>query len=203
MKLENTKLGIIALMLAMLTVFGVTPVSGAFEVNDEMDVFELATAYHESVNELFNAKAKKLITEDETANKESLDEEECLKTDNNVSTFCVAVQAIDLYEQYKDELYKRWDPTQKDIENSESLTDALSNTSSKRDFIKEQVAKSKVALDMTLSAYNELRWSFELHKQYKQVIKDLLKYRDKLADVRQYVEQYPARFADATTPYCQ
>lgn len=190
-------------MLAMLTVFGVTPVSGAFEVNDEMDVFELATAYHESVNELFNAKAKKLITEDETANKESLDEEECLKTDNNVSTFCVAVQAIDLYEQYKDELYKRWDPTQKDIENSESLTDALSNTSSKRDFIKEQVAKSKVALDMTLSAYNELRWSFELHKQYKQVIKDLLKYRDKLADVRQYVEQYPARFADATTPYCQ
>lgn len=184
----------------------------------ETTVYEDAEIYHKQMNELFNGKAKLLTSGDLPAEsyevpKEALQDcatdeeckkavEKCREAANNVTTFCLAAEASDLYVEFRKNLISKWGKIE-NPEGSETLTGLFDEMSAKQGFIEEQIMRSKAALDMALNAYNELRWAYALHKEYKQVIKDLLKYRDGIADVRKYVEQYPDRFIDASTPYCK
>ena len=127
--------------------------------------------------------------------------DQCILKTNNITTFCVAIESSHLYIKYKDALMLKWNYV--DFDEDLTLAEMLRETRGKRDFIAGDIDLSKKTLDSTLNAFNELRWSFAIHKQYKQIIKDLLKYRDKIADVRKYVEQYPDRFYNASTPYCE
>lgn len=68
--------------------------------------------------------------------------------------------------------------------------------------ITREKTAAKEALDQTLSAYNELRVAWPMHKQYVKIYADLLKYRDKLVEVRHQVESFPSKFIDATTTKC-
>lgn len=68
--------------------------------------------------------------------------------------------------------------------------------------IDHELESAKRALDQTLTAYNELRMSWPMHKKYKEIYDQLGKYRDKLVDVRHQVEGFPAKFFDVTTTKC-
>jgi hypothetical protein len=213
---------------------------------DDMDVEEISEIYHEHMNNLFNKKAKLLVTgkeeeidatvpdDGEKAGKikycksrpshedcsnissdinhceSNPNDKECLQTheqcallDKNVTTFCLAMESSTLYIKFKDALLAKWDDIPIEEDADMDLTDAFKAMQMQRTFINSEIDVSKKTLDSALAAYNELRWSFALHKEYKKIIKDLLKYRDKLADVRKYVEQYPDKFHDASTPYCK
>ncbi len=74
--------------------------------------------------------------------------------------------------------------------------------SSRLEAITREKAAAKEALDQTLSAYNELRVAWPMHKKYQEIYVSLLKYRDKLIEVRNYVENFPSKFIDATTTKC-
>lgn len=64
------------------------------------------------------------------------------------------------------------------------------------------VADAKAALDQTLSAYDQMKLAWSMHVRYMKIYEDLLKYRDKLVDMRHYVESFPAKFIDASTTQC-
>lgn len=68
--------------------------------------------------------------------------------------------------------------------------------------ITREKSSAKRALDQTLSAYNELKTALPMHKRYQEIYKQLVKFRNKMAEIRQQVEQLPGKFIDATTTKC-
>lgn len=146
----------------------------------------------------------------------------------NYSTFCVALtllkDPIIGHMSYRNALNCRkimlFD-TRNEVEDFKSYSDALVlgeenekdvaqvyqsqiilENSSRIQGIETELRASKQALDQTLSAYNELRTAWPMHKQYVEIYKNLLKYRDKLVEIRHQVEEYPSKFIDVTTTSC-
>jgi hypothetical protein len=74
--------------------------------------------------------------------------------------------------------------------------------SAKLTAINSEKYAAKRALDQTLSAYDELKTAWPMHKQYMEIYKSLIKFRDKMVEIRHQVEQLPAKFIDATTTKC-
>jgi hypothetical protein len=68
--------------------------------------------------------------------------------------------------------------------------------------IDTEIDVAKQALDKTLVAYVELKTAWPMHKRYVQIYESLVKYRDKLVEVRHQVEELPNKFIDATTTKC-
>lgn len=68
--------------------------------------------------------------------------------------------------------------------------------------IDRELSSAKQALDQTLAAYNELKVAWPMHKKYMKIYDDLLKFRDKMVEIRHQVEEFPAKFIDVTTTQC-
>ncbi|MBP9718057.1 hypothetical protein KBD59_02050 [Candidatus Gracilibacteria bacterium] len=69
--------------------------------------------------------------------------------------------------------------------------------------IDSELDLARKALDQGLAAYNELQLALPMHVKYKKITVSLEKYRDKLSELRQDIEFYPATFIDVTTPACK
>jgi hypothetical protein len=83
-----------------------------------------------------------------------------------------------------------------------TLNQAGQDYQTRYNLIEEQLDISEKAMNVTLSAYNELYKYYNLHKEYVQVIEDLEGYRDELSEMRKWVERYPNHFHDRTTTAC-
>lgn len=68
--------------------------------------------------------------------------------------------------------------------------------------IDREITASKQALDVTLATYDELKTAWTMHKRYVNIYKNLVKFRDKMVEIRHHVEEYPSKFIDATTTMC-
>ncbi len=68
--------------------------------------------------------------------------------------------------------------------------------------IDEHLRQAKEALERTLSAYDQLKMAWGVHKKYMEIYKSLIKYRDKLVEIRRAVETFPSKFIDASTTRC-
>lgn len=68
--------------------------------------------------------------------------------------------------------------------------------------VDKEIDAAKRALDQTLSAYSQLKGAWAMHKKYVDIYKSLVKFRDKMADIRHQIDGYPAKFIDATTTKC-
>ena len=74
--------------------------------------------------------------------------------------------------------------------------------SAKLSAITREKDAAKRALDETLSAYDQLKTAWPMHKKYMEIYKDLIKFRDKMVEIRHQIEQFPAKFIDVTTTRC-
>ena len=81
-------------------------------------------------------------------------------------------------------------------------TQKAMEVSARMDAIDREISAAKRALDQTLAAYNELRTAWPMHKKYMQIYESLIKYRDKMVDIRKQVEEFPSKFIDASTTKC-
>ena len=154
----------------------------------------------------------------------------CDENRKNYSTFCVAANMIsdttngDGYLQYAQALNCRrnkiFDTVDEETayqsygefmilgeENDQEFVETLQHqkaleVSARVDAIKREIDASKRALDQTLSAYNELKTAWPMHVRFIEIYKDLVKYRDKMIEVRHQVEEFPAKFIAATTTAC-
>lgn len=169
--------------------------------------------YHKNIDALFNARMKLLMggkgdqtvymTTDDSGT-EVPDATQC--TDQNVTTFCLSMAALDQFEDFEVAMATRakrfWN--EEDAENltSTTITDIALTQALRARAITDEMTVAEIALDRALAAYNELRIAYPIHQQYEQVIIDLTKYRDALAGVRDEIEIYPSKLLDATTPSC-
>lgn len=154
----------------------------------------------------------------------------CVDNPDNYSTFCLAARLIsdqeagNGYIQYAQALDCRrgnlFETTQEESlyqgygealiigeENEQNFTGILQaqkvlEVSARLEAIDREIKTSKRALDQTLAAYEELKTAWPMHKRYVEVYEDLVKYRDKMIEVRHQIEEYPSKFIDATTTMC-
>jgi hypothetical protein len=169
-------------------------------------------AYHERMNELFNDKTELLITKyDEKAVDEApKDGEPC--TEENVSTYCVAETAVNEYFAFQEVLLehrtkieipeKPEEEADGDTAGKQLISDLAELQSQRLRFIDEELDVGYEVMDLTLKAYNELHRAYPLHKKYEEIKKELIQYRDMMAEVRHQVEFFPTKFIDVSTTSC-
>lgn len=170
--------------------------------------------YHKSMNKFFNNKIEKLVGiidgnekffEDEnfmTPDDETIEEKGILEAcKDNVSTYCAAMQALDLYMAYVATL-NSLKGTIPDY--SIPTKDVVWGEIKKRDeAVDKEVKDAKLVLEAAIAAYNEFRMAYPMHKKYRDIIKNLMKYRIALKKIRAQTVKFPLRFVDATSSKCE
>jgi hypothetical protein len=204
--------------------------SGSEYLNPDLPTERVMEIYHSTMNMKFNDYIQKMIKADPNEpgkGKAPENPEECLAGDN-YSTFCVAYNLLMNdkfgYMKYRKALdcrkYTLFDgAVQRDQWNKYIDTMIYGETaeenvqaiyqgqkvleiSAKLDGIEREIVDAKAALDQTLAAYEELKTAWPMHKKYIEIYEDLIKYRDKLAEIRSFIEEFPSKFIDATTTQC-
>lgn len=176
--------------------------------------------YHNSMNEFFNAKMKhlnELIDAEDFENKDFIppsqdklpnldpvkdDRKEILKkcTEANVSTYCVSMGALDLYIDYLNSLKRL--KTSLANSSGDSITELIASTSTRNENINRELEEAKRVLEATVSAYNEYRLAYPMHKKYQQIAANLVLYRSALNEINRQLVTWPVEFVDATTHKC-
>lgn len=194
---------IIFLTLTMSTILSATMLYASDAVNpydnENLSIQEVEKAYHKRINEIFNAKLTLLKKgEDGNGTTEIPKNDEC--SENNYSTYCLAITVAKEYDQYEAALSKR----KSYVKIDEDVTiDQLSLKSiSQRNEIVNELDRSQKALDIGIKTYDELFATYRMHLQYEKIIKSLTKYNKKLIEFRKEVEKLPGKFIDATTTQC-
>ena len=218
----------------MIAVYGGYTIyaEGEYEFENKVDS-QVMFLYHKGMNELFNSKLEKVveILDEPEGEGKGIDnellrspcttadfkkdggvqecEKKCIDNPDNVSTYCVSVQAMDMYMRYMIRLSK----IQGSVDFSSiglaelriiPLTDMVYQGILSRDAaIYEDVDKSRKVLEATLAAYNEFITAYPIHIQYKAIIKNLIKYKNKLKDVRNQAVLFPSSFVDVTSTKCE
>ncbi len=90
---------------------------------------------------------------------------------------------------------------EQDAQNALQLQRALTK-SARMERIEKEIDSAKQALDVTLATYDELKTAWTMHKRYVKIYENLVIFRDKMAEIRHQVEEFPSKFIDATTTMC-
>lgn len=223
---KDTLLGLISALIAVVFVYGGYTIYA--ESFDNTDYYSFSdsllgfsytkNSYHDSMNRFFNDKMESLNEMLATDNffdnpnfNPPAEGQECDK--NNVSSYCVSVQALDIYMKYLEVLevvktqlidaknqYYEEDPTFVVYERLDAL---WYQSADKNEQIDKEVEDAKKVLEATISAYDEFMLAYPMHKKYQEVIKNLVKYKIALKDIRKRVMRFPEKFIDATSAYCE
>lgn len=212
---KHIVISIIFAVLAFITVYSGYTIYAADNKDDTIYAFEgvsdylvIVNSYHQEMNELFNNKTGYLVELMENDadfmnhpdfvtpdNKEGCGE-------NNVSTYCVSMEALDMFLRYNEVISSVQGKLERTFSAYESIGDILQMTSNRDELLAKEQAESKEVLEATISAYNEFRLAYPMHKKYQQTINLLLDYKDDLKEVRRNLESFPLKFIDATSAYC-
>lgn len=186
------------------------------------DFYGAFDAYHMEMNDYFNSKIEKLnlLVEDNgfyqnpEKKKNFLPPANIIDKDNvgailskcgedNVSTYCVSIGALDKYTGYLrklDELKNSLDFSGGD---SVSKNELIASLSQNKQQFNAEVFEARKVMEGTAQAYNEFRLSYPMHRKYEEIITQLVKYKLALKDIRKRVAQFPQKFIDATTSQCK
>jgi len=176
-------------------------------------------SYHKHMNAYFNEKIKSMIKMDMDDPNYSPPngEEEC--SEDNVSTYCVSMGALDRYYSYMDildEIKGLFTPWAFDFEarfindlpllgggttglGQTSVSDLLGLAGMLNDAIRRERQSALEAMELTISAYNELRLAYPMHKKYEELLTDLHSYKDMVLDVESRAEWLPKKYIGATS----
>jgi hypothetical protein len=187
--------------------------------------------YHEEMNSFFNGKfaaAVKILNEtgdDKGVNNPLLKspcqasdfaapggaavcKQACKNQTDNISPYCVSIQSMNIYLKYMMHL--------KSIQGTidfgslgggamrmTPVTDIVYQAIASRDAeIDKDIESSRRVLEATVATYNEFLTAYPIHKQYNLIINHLVKYKNKLKDLRYEMIQFPSTFIDTTSTKC-
>lgn len=188
---------------------------------EDAGFFDLTMSlYHAGMNSYFNERMAKLVDflEDDEINpfedekfKAPESYEDC--DEDNVSSFCVAVFALDIYIAYVEKLESLKSivetRTEEQLEASgedylifENSALLFGYTSEKNQKIDEEIVDAKMVMEATVAAYNEFRLAYPLHKEYHKTITNLAFYQRYLTKVYRQAREFPLRFIDSTSSQC-
>ncbi|MBT7736273.1 hypothetical protein HN709_01165 [Candidatus Peregrinibacteria bacterium] len=178
---------------------------------EESSFYSAQSAYHSGMNDLFNDKISKVTTivdggDGFLANKNfnapggtdnKSYKEKC--GDENVSTLCVALEAMDLYLVYLGYIEGMYGA----IEDAPTIEEALRKTTQRNDAIEDEADNARRVMEATVKAYDEFRMAYPVHKKFEETIKNLTKYKLLLKDVRNEASHFPEEFIDTTSKDCE
>jgi len=185
----------------------------AFE-KPELGLVTVKLKYHKAMNDYFNKKIKLFLKTDPSNENYSIpsDLEACTENEKNVSTYCVAMGALNMYEAYAKTL-DAISPLITEIEDEATapvvgnvpgtvanLFSAIATTKSK---IAEEKTNAMKVMDMTVSAYNEFRLAYPVHLKYELITKELYTYVNNLKKLRQTLYSFPAKFINSSSQSCK
>lgn len=162
---------------------------------------EVKELYHKRVNDLFNSKLKLLKTGPKGSGTAEIPKgDNC--SENNYSTFCLALAVANEYDNYVIALEKQKNKIDIPEEGDIDITSLSTSTMNKNYEINNEIDRAKKALDVALATYNEMSATYQQHLEYEILIKNLTKYNKKVIEFREEVEKLPPKFIDATTTQC-
>lgn len=171
-------------------------------------------------------KASKSNTPD--PNSKAPENGDCTDLDDNYSTYCVAknllsngtsgymeyLRAMDCRKNQffdtgtEEDYYNEYQKFMIIGEDYEEDTDTIYQTqkalemSARLEAVKREIDSAKQTLDVTLATYDELKTAWAMHNRYIEIYESLVKYRDKMVEIRHQIEEFPAKFINATTTMC-
>lgn len=185
---------------------------GYYDFVGETSFYFAKVLYHDSMNKYFNDKLKTLVelTEDEkfykkkdfvTPPNEVLQKSVDLACIKNVSSYCVAMGALNIHMAYLDTLnsIKGRLPEY----SSTSIDQILKALSTRNEEINKEVEDAKLVMEAAIAAYDEFRMAYPVHQKYREIIKSLTKYRIALKKIQNETVEFPLRFVDATSSKCE
>lgn len=173
--------------------------------------------YHSDMAGYFKKKVRAMLETDiSDPNHQPPEDEVC--TDENLSTYCVAMGALDRYIAYVKTLdnvkafFGPFDMEQHAGFISDlpliggatglgelSVSNVFGLSSMRDDAIKKEKTDALAIMDLTISAYNELRLAYPMHLKYVELKNNLYAYRDIVREVRYKAMLLPGKYIDATS----
>jgi len=175
--------------------------------------YPVKNEYHDTMNDYFNDKIE-LFLETELSSPDQIPPPDGKCYEENVSTYCVAMEAVDIFTAYMNTLDDVTSPIlsiNRDVSMQypgmgdpfATLGDTFSMAASIDNAIDAERVEAEKVMDMTIAAYNEFRLAYPMHKKYEDLISLLYKYRDMLEDVTKKTMDFPDEFIDATSKSCK
>lgn len=187
--------------------------------------YTVKARYHSTMNDYFNYKINLFLeTDPDSPNQVPPPDKICPKATEesdsayNVSTYCVAMGAVDIFTAYMKTLDQVSAPILSLNKNAGSNQPALmpvlgnpfaavrsifSAAANIDDAVGQERVEAEKVLDMAIATYNEFRLAYPMHEKYQEIISDLYKYRDMIADITTKTMDFPGEFIDATSKSCQ
>ena len=184
--------------------------------------YDAFDGYHGEMNDYFNAKIEKMVelvnTDDfyQNADKkkqflppdnlqssDGVDQIVQKCGDNNFSSYCVGIGALQVYDLYLMKLNYLKGNLNVGSAPGMSALDILRSANNNAQELNKESQDAKTVLEATVAAYNEFRLAYPMHKKYQEILKQLTKYKLILKDIRLRVAEFPVRFVDTTTSKCQ
>jgi hypothetical protein len=183
----------------------------------DLDFWAAKTMYHNEMNEYFNDKISSLneLLEDPDFFKSEYfvvpdldpvadDFDVILRKcgEKNLSTYCVSMGALNLYTNYVFKLNKMLGAPVVPQGTNLTSTDVFYATRRANDAIHDEIEEAKHVMRATVSVYDEYKRAYPMHKKYREIINNLLKYRSVVKNISRETKSFPIKFIDATSAYC-
>jgi hypothetical protein len=165
------------------------------------DRFESLTELIDSDEKFFeNEKYKPpVIVSTKPADREAEIREKCK---NHLSSFCVAMDALDIYMAYVEYANSKKGELP-EVEEDDTFDEMFEKLNYKSDYIDQSIKDARKVMEASIAVYNEYQMAYPMHKQYKKIIESLTKYKLALKDVKKEAFFFPKRFVDATSDQCE
>lgn len=216
--LKNITISLIVSALSFFAVYGGYTIYAqepeAYNFESSIPIVSLTkSAYHAEMNDYINGQIdqlNELMEEEGFASDPRFNTPEGVTADNfkelcgleNVSAYCTSMWSMDRYLQYVEKMDQV--SSSFSFENDvETTGQALQQLQIKGDSATLEVEEAKSVLRASMAAYNEYLMAYPMHQEYQKIIKNLIKYKLALKDVRSLVRNFPIKFVDASTLYCE
>lgn len=182
--------------------------------------FAVFAGYHKEMNNFFNQKLeklnklmnsedfyndpgkKKLLVPPQKFDLLNSTLSEALEAcgEENVSSYCISMGALEIYSAYVEKL----NDLKSTLETNDSayLEYIVERTRARNENIDKEIIAAKKIMEGAVAAYNEYHLAYPMHKKYKEIITDLVKYKLTLKDIRKRAAQFPIKFIDASSDQC-
>jgi len=184
------------------------------DVSSSASFANLQSAYHSSINDFFNYKFELMVNLID--NNEKFYESADFKTpgsesdaniidvcETNVSTYCVAMGAMDIYLEYLIKLNAMKGAVPLVSSSTPSVKAVVDLVSTRGGEIDQDAKDSKIVMEAAISAYKEFQSAYPMHKKYREIIDNLTKYKIALGKIQIQTAEFPLRFIDATSDQCE
>lgn len=227
MILNNIKHIIASFTVAIITIFFVYGGYSIYAVSSTTDFTKfyafvdepdsngfifIKSKYHSNMNDYFNHKFEELVKLIDSDPKFYENEKfKAPKTDTNiievcktnVSTYCTAMGAMDIYIAYLSKLNNLKGSVEEIKSSGNTIKAVIDLVQTRGDEIDKDAKDARAVLEGAVNVYKEFQSAYPMHKKYRDIINNLTKYKIALEKIRVQTDQFPTRFIDVTSTNCE